>query len=52
MPAVTAVLCWIGAGLLVRRIRADARAFNRAKTLAVLELTLGLPLWQVGFGGE
>jgi predicted small integral membrane protein len=53
--AVTAILCWIGAGLLVHHIRSDASAFNRAKTLAVLGLTLGFLLWQVGFmsiGGE
>ena len=53
--AATAVLCWIGAAALVRRIRAEASAFNRAKTFAVLGLTLGFLLWQVGFmsiGGE
>ena len=53
--AVTAVLCWIGAALLARYLRADARTFNRAKTFAVLGLTLGFLLWQVGFmsiGGE
>jgi predicted small integral membrane protein len=53
--AATALLCWIGAALLVRRLRADACAFNRAKTFAVLGLTLGFLLWQVGFmsiGGE
>ena len=53
--AVTALLCWIGAGLLTRHIRADARIFNRAKTVAVAGLTLGFLLWQVGFmtiGGE
>jgi predicted small integral membrane protein len=52
---VTALLCWIGAAALARRIRADARAFNRAKTFAVLGLTLGFLVWQVGFmsiGGE
>ena len=35
--------------------RADAAAFNRAKTLAVVGLTLGFLLWHVGFmsiGGE
>jgi len=50
-----AVLCWIGAAMLARRLRADAGAFNRAKTFAVLGLTLGFLLWQVGFmsiGGE
>jgi predicted small integral membrane protein len=53
--AVTAVLCWIGAAVLVRRLRADAGAFNRAKSCAVAGLTLGFLLWQVGFmsiGGE
>jgi predicted small integral membrane protein len=53
--AATAVLCWIGAVMLVRRLRADAVGFNRAKTFAVLGLTLGFLLWQVGFmsiGGE
>ena len=53
--AATAVLCWIGATLLASHLRADARTFNRAKTFAVLGLTLGFLLWQVGFmsiGGE
>ena len=53
--AVTALLCWIGALALLRRLRADAGAFNRAKGFAVAGLTLGFLLWQVGFmtiGGE
>jgi predicted small integral membrane protein len=53
--AATAALCWIGAVMLLRRLRADAVGFNRAKTFAVLGLTLGFLLWQVGFmsiGGE
>jgi predicted small integral membrane protein len=53
--AVVAVLCWIGALMLVRALRADAATFNRAKTVAVVGLTLGFLLWQVGFmsiGGE
>ena len=53
--AATAVLCWIGAAALARHIRADANAFNRAKTFPVLGLMLGFLLWQVGFmsiGGE
>jgi len=53
--AATAVLCWIGAAKLFRRIASDARTFNRAKTFAVAGLTLGFLLWQVGFmsiGGE
>jgi predicted small integral membrane protein len=53
--AAVAVLCWIGAAVLVRHIRAEAQAFNRAKMFAVFGLTLGFLLWQVGFmsiGGE
>jgi len=46
---VVAVLCWIGTFMLARRLRADAAAFNRAKTFAVIGLTLGFLLWQVGF---
>ena len=52
---LTALLCWVGTAALARRLRVDASAFNRAKTFAVLGLTLGLLLWQVGFmsiGGE
>lgn len=53
--AATAVLCWIGAFALLRALRADAATFRRAKSFAVLGLTLGFLLWQVGFmsiGGE
>lgn len=53
--ALTAALCWIGAVALLRVLRGDARTFHRAKTYAVLGLTLGFLLWQVGFmtvGGE
>jgi predicted small integral membrane protein len=53
--AAVAVLCWIGAVVLVLHIRAEAQAFNRAKAFAVIGLTLGFLLWQVGFmsiGGE
>jgi predicted small integral membrane protein len=51
----TAVLCWIGAIALLRRLRADARTFNSSKTFAIAGLVLGFLLWQVGFmsiGGE
>jgi predicted small integral membrane protein len=51
----TAVLCWIGAVALAHALRADAATFNRSKTYAVVGLTLGFLLWQVGFmsiGGE
>jgi predicted small integral membrane protein len=51
----TAVLCWIGAYALLRRLRADGPSFHRAKACAVAGLTLGFLLWQTGFmtiGGE
>jgi len=50
-----ALLCWIGAYMLVRHLRSEAARFNGAKPLAILGLTLGFLLWQVGFmsiGGE
>src|SRR6185312_798050 len=52
---MTALLCWTGAAVPLRNIRAEAAAFNRAKTFAVAGLVLGFALWQVGFmtiGGE
>lgn len=45
----TALLCWIGAAQLLRHRRADAAAFQRAKTCAVAGLTLGFLVWQAGF---
>jgi predicted small integral membrane protein len=53
--AATGVLCWIGAAAMVRRLKANATVFQRGKTFAVLGLTLGFLIWQVGFmtiGGE
>ena len=53
--AATAILCWIGAVIMLRRIRSGAAEFNRAKAFAVVGLILGFLLWQVGFmsiGGE
>jgi predicted small integral membrane protein len=53
--AVTAVLCWIGAFALLRRLGGAAASFNGAKTAAVAGLMLGFLIWQVGFmtiGGE
>jgi predicted small integral membrane protein len=46
---LTAVLCWIGAGHLLTRLRTDAAAFNGAKTFAVAGLLMGLLVWQLGF---
>ena len=53
--AATAVLCWIGAAAMLRRLKEKAAAFQHGKTFAVLGLTLGFFVWQVGFmtiGGE
>lgn len=55
METLTAVLCWVGAARLLKRIRATAAEFNRAKNTAIAGLTLGFLVWQVGFmsvGGE
>jgi predicted small integral membrane protein len=53
--ALTALLCWIGALALLRRLRAPAATFNRAKAWSVAGLALGFLVWQFGFmtvGGE
>ena len=47
--ALTAVLAWIGAAQLLRKLRSSAAAFNLAKRVAVVALTLGLLLWFVAF---
>jgi predicted small integral membrane protein len=52
---LTAILCWIGAVKLLAAAGRDARGFQRAKTFAILGLTCGFLVWQVGFqsiGGE
>jgi predicted small integral membrane protein len=49
-----AALCWCGGFRLYKNIR-NPTAFNRAKGLAILGLTLGFLLWFTGFmtiGGE
>lgn len=51
---VIAALCWIGGFRLYRTINNPA-AFNQAKKMAILGLTLGFLLWFTGFmtiGGE
>ncbi|HZD51205.1 MAG TPA: DUF2165 domain-containing protein [Silvibacterium sp.] len=53
--ALAMVLTWIGAIQLARAFRKPVVAFNAAKRLAILALTLGLLLWLVAFlcvGGE
>ncbi|QEX23833.1 membrane protein [Hypericibacter adhaerens] len=53
--ALTGILCAWGALRLWRLRRAPAHDFNRGKAVAIVGLTLGFLLWQVGFmtvGGE
>jgi predicted small integral membrane protein len=53
--AITAVLCWAGTALLLRRLHGSAVAFNRAKALGIAGLTLGFVIYAFGFitiGGE
>src|SRR5215475_5384900 len=47
--ALTAALCWIAAIALLRRLRAPAAAFNRAKAWSIAGLTVGFLVWQFGF---
>jgi predicted small integral membrane protein len=52
---LTAVLCWIGAFVMLRRLRDGAQVFNRAKAWAIGGLSFGFLVWQVAFqsvGGE
>lgn len=54
VEAAIAVLCWLGGFCLFRSID-DADRFNKAKSIAIAGLTLGLLLWFTGFitvGGE
>lgn len=55
LETLTAILCWMGAWHLFRSRHAPASEFNRRKRFAVVGLTLGFLVWQVGFmsiGGE
>ena len=52
---LAALLCWIGAFLLLKSARSGRSEFNRAKSVATLGLVLSLMLWLFGFlivGGE
>jgi predicted small integral membrane protein len=51
----TTILLWWGAVRLLRALRLPAAAFNAAKRLAMMALTLSLLMWLVAFlsvGGE
>ncbi|NYT24140.1 DUF2165 domain-containing protein [Alcaligenaceae bacterium] len=55
LEALTAIFCWAGAWQMFRSRHAPASEFNRRKRLAIVGLTLGFLVWQVGFmsiGGE
>jgi predicted small integral membrane protein len=47
--ALTAVLAWRGAALTFKKLRAPAAAFNLAKRVPVVALTLSLLMWLVAF---
>jgi len=47
--ALTAVLSWTGALLLLKKLKAPAGAFNLAKRVSIAALSLGLLLWLVAF---
>jgi len=47
--ALTGLLCWWGAARMVRQLKASARDFDRAKSVAIVALTLGCMLWLVAF---
>lgn len=52
---VTTILLWWGAVRLLRALRLKADAFNAAKRIAVMGLTLSILMWLVAFlavGGE
>lgn len=52
--SAVAILCWVG-GWRLFKARHDNTAFNEAKGVAVIGLTLGIILWFTGFltiGGE
>ena len=47
--SITVLLCWWGAGRLARALRATAAAFNQAKRVAIIALTISLLMWLVAF---
>ena len=47
--AATMILLWWGAVRLVRALRLPAAAFNLAKRVAVMALTLSMLMWLVAF---
>lgn len=52
---LTAILCWIGAVAMLRKLRDAAALFNRSKSWAIGGLGFGFLVWQVAFmsiGGE
>ena len=49
MEGSTALLLAVGAAVLLGRLRAPAKVFNRSKVWAVAGLTVGFALWFLGF---
>lgn len=52
---LTAIVCWIGCGRIMRNIRTTDMQFNKSKSTAFIGLLLGFIVYMVGFiiiGGE
>jgi predicted small integral membrane protein len=49
IEGLTGLLLVLGASVLMRRLTAPARIFNRAKAWAIAGLTVGFGLWFFGF---
>lgn len=52
---ITTLLCWWGGFQMVRALRGTSAAFQSAKQVSIVALTLGLLMWLVAFlavGGE
>ena len=42
-------LCWLGAFMLLRKLRKPVVEFNSAKRIPIAALTLGMLMWLVAF---
>ena len=46
---ITMALCWLGAFMLLRKLRKPVVEFNSAKRIPIAALTLGMLMWLVAF---
>ena len=55
LETLSAILCCLGTYKMLRAVKSSASLFNHAKKIAIIGLTCGFLVWQVGFmsiGGE